>query len=427
MSPEQALGQDLDHRTDLFSLGAVFYEMAAGMRPFQAGTTAAILDAILHQKPVPPTQLNSDLPEELERIIAKALEKDLEVRYQTALDLRVDLKRLQREVDSRRGSGAVGVKTSRTADASPLPVNRRKPLALVGGLFACLAAVVFAVWLWRSFRKLDESPMRAVPLTTYPGHERSPTFSPDGNQVAFSWNGERLDNFDIYVKLIGAGRPLRLTTDQAEDSGPAWSPDGRWIAFLRDLGEGRAAVLLVPPIGGPERKLAEVYKPWFSFGFPLTWSPKGDSLVVVDRESDSEPYGLFVLSTESGEKRRLTAPPALTRGDGGPAFSPDGRTIAFVRTVGFGLADLYLLPVGEGLRALGEPKRLTSGRRQVNNPAWAPEGREVIYSVGFLGFGLFDISNLWRVAATGTGQPQPLTVGENGFGLCISRQSHRLV
>ncbi|MGH9429900.1 MAG: hypothetical protein ACRD2L_26750, partial [Terriglobia bacterium] len=271
--------------------------------------------------------------------------------------------------------------------------------------------------------------MTAVPLTTYPGHERSPSFSPDGNQVAFSWNGERQDNFDIYVKLIGADRPLRLTTHAAEDSGPAWSPDGRWIAFLRNLGEGKAAVMLVPPIGGSERTLAEVYEPRYEFGSPLAWSPGGDLLVVADRTSSSEPYGLFVLSVEAAEKHRLTSPPSSTRGDFGPAFSPEGRAIAFSRTKGFGSADLYFLPVGEGLRAVGEPTKLASGRPPVtqNNPAWTPDGREIIFSDGFPSFWLGNPGTLWRIAATGFGEPQRLAVGENAFGLCISRQGHRLV
>src|SRR5262249_30729776 len=140
-----------------------------------------------------------------------------------------------------------------------IPHQARRRVWL-GGLITLLLAVPLAVWLVRSTHKPAlENPMVAVPLTSYPGEERPPTFSPDGNQVTFSWNGEKQDNFDIYVKLIsGSGRPLRLTTSPAEDFDPAWSPDGRWIAFLRKLSERRAAIVLVPPIGGSERKLAEV-------------------------------------------------------------------------------------------------------------------------------------------------------------------------
>ena len=268
-----------------------------------------------------------------------------------------------------------------------------------------------------------------MPLTTYPGHERSPTFSPDGNQVAFSWNGEGQKNFDIYVKLIGAGPPLRLTTHPAEDSGPTWSPDGRWIAFLRDLGGGRAAVLQVPPIGGPESKLGEVYKPsWFGFGSLLTWSPEGDSLVLVDKESDSEPYGLFALSVESREKRRLTSPPALARGDSNPAFSPDGRTITFARMADFGSNELYLLGVDKSLAGVGKPRKLSLGQQQVSNPqspVWEPEGRDIIFSD--FGFGaILGLGHLFRVSAAGSGEPQQLIVGENASGICISSKRHRL-
>jgi Tol biopolymer transport system component len=150
-------------------------------------------------------------------------------------------------------------------------------------------------------------------------------------------------------------------------------------------------------------------------------------LVVVDRDSDSEPCALFALSVESGEKRRLTSPPLLNTGDGGPRFSPDGRMIAFVRAVDYGLADLYLLSVREGLRTVGEPKRLTSGRWLVFNPAWAPEGRDIIFSTIVSGWAGEGLGNLWRVAANGPVEPRRLAVGENGASLSISQQRRRLV
>ena len=107
---------------------------------------------------------------------------------------------------------------------------------MVGALAALLGV---SVWFYRSTTKVPEASLVAVPLTSYPGEERQPSFSPDGNQVAFSWNGEKQDNFDIYVMPISSGNPVRLTTDPAQDTSPAWSPDGRTIAFLRRLGECR--------------------------------------------------------------------------------------------------------------------------------------------------------------------------------------------
>jgi Tol biopolymer transport system component/predicted Ser/Thr protein kinase len=414
MSPEQAAGKPVDARSDIFSFGSVLYEMVTGQRAFQGDSTMSIVSAVLREEPKPAGEVVSGIPPQLESILQRCLRKDPERRFQHMDDVKVFLEEV----------------LEKAASEKPQEVNEaaaRKPRqrVLMGGLLACLAALFLAVWLWHTLRPSDLPPMTTVPLTTYPGHERSPSFSPDGNQVAFSWNGEKQDNFDIYVKLIGAEDPLRLTHDAAEDSSPAWSPDGRWIAFLRDLGEGRASILLIPPVGGPEKRVHELYKPWMGWGFPLTWSPEGDSLVIVDRESDSKFYGLFVLSLESGEKCRLTSPPVSIRGDFSPAFSPDGRDIAFVRAVDWESVDLYLLPVDKGLRPMGEPERLTIGQPRISNHAWVKDGREIIFSD--FAVGTFDLGHLWRVAATGSGKPQRLVVGENGFGLSMSQQRHRLV
>ena len=120
--------------------------------------------------------------------------------------------------------------------------------------------------------------------------------------MAFSWNGEKQDNFDIYVKLIGPGTQLQLTTAPEADTCPAWSPDGRSIAFIREGPGGKASVYLVSPLGPPERKVAEISQTGMHW-LRLVWTPDGKSLIVTDRNSDSEPSGLFWLSVESGEKQ----------------------------------------------------------------------------------------------------------------------------
>ena len=137
------------------------------------------------------------------------------------------------------------------------------------------------------------------------------------------------DNYDIYEKLIDSEPSRRLTSDPADDISPTWSPDGRSIVFLRSLSTGKAAVMLISALGGPERQLAEVAYPSlfspsndFVSGSAPAWSPDGKWLVLSDKNSPEEPMGLFLLSIETGVKRRLTSPPAKSFGDTDPAFSP---------------------------------------------------------------------------------------------------------
>jgi Tol biopolymer transport system component len=186
--------------------------------------------------------------------------------------------------------------------------------------------------------------MIAVPLTTYPGNETLPSFSPDGNYVAFVWNGERQDNDDIYVKSIGPGTPIRITTNPAKDYDPAWSPDGSWIAFVRTLPDAKAGFLVIPALGGAERKLAETSsESWYpSHSSPhLAWSADSKWLIIANKPSLLEPCALFCLSVNTGEMRPLTHPSAAN--DSGIALSPDGGTLAFVREIAPNASDIYLL------------------------------------------------------------------------------------
>src|SRR5204863_9518917 len=133
---------------------------------------------------------------------------------------------------------------------------RRRTLALGSALVIFAMAVALGIWFGRSRARVSEAPLTAIALTSYPGHQSEPAFSPDGKQVAFCWDGEKQDNVDIYIQFIGAGQALRLTKHPAKDCGPAWSPDGRSIAFHRELAGGRNALLLISALGGPERQIA---------------------------------------------------------------------------------------------------------------------------------------------------------------------------
>ena len=205
----------------------------------------------------------------------------------------------------------------------------------------------------------------------------------------------------------------------------AWSPDVRQISFLRwESNSGKAAVVLIPAIGGPEREVAEIGPfPGGSFLPPHyhAWLPDGDGLVVTDRSSSEEPFALFLLSTETGKKRRLTSPPAELGGDSGPAFSPDGCTLAFVRSAGFAVADVYLLTLSEDLTPQEDPRRLTFENGPISHPVWTPDGRGIVF-----GGGVND-SGLWRVSLSGSGRPERLAAaGPASSAPTISQQGNRL-
>jgi Tol biopolymer transport system component len=270
---------------------------------------------------------------------------------------------------------------------------------------------------------MPEAALTAVPLTTYFEGQLYPTFSPDGSQVAFSWNGEKEDNFDIYVKLIGSEPPLRLTTNPADEDSPAWSPDGRWIAFCRDLPGGRYAVVLTSPIPGPERILTESYRSKNDVEGPfLAWSPDSHWLVLAGSDEPGEAMALFLFSVETGEKSRLTSPPGGSWGDSCPAFSPDGRTLAFFRWAAYFNSDLFLLELSPDFRPIAEPKRLTFGSWRAASPAWTADGSSLIFSARSGAE-----CSLWRVNVVGASKPQRLaTMGGYLVYPAISRRGSRL-
>jgi len=184
------------------------------------------------------------------------------------------------------------------------------------------------------------------PLTAYPGSQYQPSFSPDGNHFAFAWNGGAEDHTSIYVQAIGSAEPKRLTTHVSPDFSPAWSPDGKVIAFLRRLAHQQIELLLIPSLGGVERKLADVKEQHYMDAPGLSWSPDSKWLAFADGAADG--YGIFLLDPETGERRRLTTASG-PRSDLDPAFSPDGRQVAFRRRAeSVALRDLHTSPNGRG-------------------------------------------------------------------------------
>lgn len=468
MSPEQARGLSVDARTDIFSLGVMLYEIVAGRPPFEGATTSDMIALILNKEPPPLARFTREVPAELERIITKALAKDREERYQTIKDMLIDLRRLRQEqefevklarsIDPEASAETISGKSGRqvaaevsqgialhsqshaesTRDAFPvrttsgaerfpshLKPHRRNVLLIATLLTVVIAGMSYGVYrfIGRQKSQPPSLPSKIFPFSSLPGRESDPAFSSDGNQVAFVWDGPKGDNFDIYIKLIDTGSPLRLTNNSAIDSSPAWSPDGRYIAFIRST-QGASAFYLVPALGGAERRLADAFPNRYGAsanrygleGRSLSWSADGKTLAVVDKLSADEPFSVFLISVETGERRKLTTPPANYLGDRAVTFSPDGQTLGFSRADNLLGDDIYLVNI-----AGGEPRRLTSDNLGMRGLAWTSDGQEIVFSSSR--GGAYD---LWKVAAAG-GQPERLTPnGENAYYPTISRQGNRL-
>jgi Tol biopolymer transport system component len=279
------------------------------------------------------------------------------------------------------------------------------------------------------FRNIPRSPAfySSVPLTSYVGSEICPSFAPDGERVAFAWNGEKQDNFDIYVKQIGEGTLLRLTSDPRPDLSPAWSPDGRTIAFLRLNSDEKGEILLMPSVAaGPARSLAAVTAPLTLYPQSkfIAWSPDSKWLVVSDAPSYGGVMSLFLLSVETGEKRRITLPPN-EYDDVDPSFSPDMRHLTFARYTGGGGAssDLYILNLSPDLQPKGPPERLTFYNRHLASPVWASDGRSILFTRTELAGN----HGIWRINLSSRKiEPLPLSA-DSSSALDLSRRGRRLV
>jgi Tol biopolymer transport system component/DNA-binding winged helix-turn-helix (wHTH) protein len=295
-----------------------------------------------------------------------------------------------------------------------LPDSRWRWAVLV---LAILAAAAISFAFLRDRNPVIATSPKAIPLTSFPGRQNEVAFSRDGNQIAFTWEAAQGGSSHIYVKVIGSEAMLQLTHDAGSDSRPAWSPDGRNISFLRSTPQGRAWYL-TSVLGGPERKLADVF-PYFDLGSGNSayFSPDGKSLAIVDKASPAEPSSIFLLSMDDSTRRQITFPPASATGDYYPAFSPDGKRLAFARAVSFSATDLYVLDL-----ANGAPKRLTFDGLTIDGLAWTADSWEIIFSSRRGG----SFNSLWKIGTRG-GTPERVSAfGEDIISPAISRDGSRL-
>jgi len=415
LSPEQILGEPSEPRSDLFSLGVVAYELATGVRPFEGPTDGAIFEAILHRTPPAPAVVRPGIGTGLSALIMRAIEKDPELRFPNAGDLRSACRSVNRSYIAK------GLDTE-LAPAAPAVARRTRIIKPAIG-FAFILLLAICIWLFlflrrQNQRKAAAGPAQVTVLTALPGYQIHPSLSPDGRRLAFVWNGHG-NNYDIYVKAVDSeDAPRRLTSDEAQDLSPAWSPDGRQIAFLR-ITPASKQILLIPAAGGPERLIGEIKPvsvPWK--GEPSTmralpgpaWSPEGQTLAVSDRCDSSGVSDCIYLLSLDGKRRRVTSGAII--GDYNPVFSPDGRQIAFLRTTGdVGTADIFTQSINEG-----SAHRLTSDNKIPITLAWS--GNHRIYFISNRTGPLL----AWNVP-DGGGEPQ-LVGGLTGAAIFLTAAAH---
>ncbi|MBX7174189.1 MAG: DPP IV N-terminal domain-containing protein [Pyrinomonadaceae bacterium] len=275
-----------------------------------------------------------------------------------------------------------------------LPGKSKPSLFWLALVFGVLAISIFGFWLFQ--RKISPQPIvltSVVPFSGLAGRENMPAFSPDGKSIAFVWDGDG-NNHDIYIKLVGAGEPLRLTNDPANDLFPAFSPDGKSIAFVRSS-PSKSEVYLIPALGGAERKICSLESIWSGISF----SPDGKTLAVIDADTTNKQWGIFWVNLENGNKKRLTSPPEFVS-DINPHFSPDGKQIAFLRVFNQ-IYEVFTVPVGGG-----EPKQITNDKTAVSGLTWDEKGNNIIFASRRNGIQ----SNLWKVSADG-GEPEMIVTG----------------
>ncbi|HTB11541.1 MAG TPA: protein kinase [Bryobacteraceae bacterium] len=419
MSPEQAEAKPLDARSDIFSFGVMLYEMATGQRPFQGQSQTAVLAAILREEPKAVGVLRVDLPGDLTRLITRCLRKDPARRFQHMDDLKVALEELKEESDS----GKLSASVAGTNIAAAKPSGKKR--IWIAAAATLLIGTAIAGWrLNRGALSATDAPPTPIPLTSYRGTESNASFSPDGNQVAFSWDGEKENVFDVYVKLIGPGGPLRLTNGPENSVDPKWSPSGSAIAFVRRSSEEKFSVIVVPALGGPERKIGSYASRNAGGALPLSticWTADSKALIVSASPAPGQPNQLVLVSLETGETRALTHPPPQIEGDTRPAISPDGRALVFVRTNG-SFYDLWRQALGDGFQPQGEPKQVPLGELGAGSMAWMPDSRELLFSTAAAN------ASIYRMPASGAAPPQLVPgIGAGAAFPAVSLQGHRLV
>jgi serine/threonine protein kinase/Tol biopolymer transport system component len=443
MSPEQARGEELDARTDLFSFGAVLYEMATGHPAFDGSTTAVVFHQILAEAPKPPLQLNPSLPLKLEEIIIKALEKDRDLRYHSAGDLRADLKRLKRDTDSGRvGAGSPrrlpaqsqidtpGVSEGPTSAAigHPQGVPLRRWAPLVGAVLALIAAGLAAAWFLAHRSPQPPPELKQTRLTFNSSEDpvESGVISPDGTYLAYS------DSAGIHLKLLSSGEQRLIPRPAAVPAGAewwvqSWFPDGAHLLANASVPGGRESVWMASVLGESARELREGAVGW-------EVSPDGTHIAFSPEAGPSgEHHEIWVIGSQGENAQKVLA---LGEGEwfGSVHWSKDGQRLAFIRQ----RHSYHGLEEGVSIETCdlrGTNRTVTVSESDsdatLTDFEWLPD-RPIVYARGESGD--WSTSNLWQISVdphtgTATGTPRRITQWAGSFlsNLCAMSDGKRLV
>ena len=362
MSPEQAQGEPVDARSDIFSFGAVLYEMVTGKRAFHGDTRASVMASILKDEPKPARALVDSLPRELERIILRCLRKDLDRRSQSMAEIKLALEELKEESESGELQVASRAAAPRSVRGYMVPA------------IAAVALVLAGIWGFSRVRREPAPPRyRLRQMTRDEGVNTFPALSPDGRLLAYSSDRGGGNNLDVWVQQVAGGDAIRLTRHPADDVRPRFSPDGSQIVFERH-GDG---IYLIPSLGGAERLLVKG-------GSMPAWSPDGKFIAYYTGHQGSRAgFGLFVVPSTAGAPRRVTTELATYCC---PVWSPDGKSLLVVGAatgIGWDAADWFIVPA-EGGKAVKIAVQRTLPRAGFSDftapAAWLGDGNLLIFS-----------------------------------------------
>jgi eukaryotic-like serine/threonine-protein kinase len=389
MSPEQARGEDLDVRTDIFSFGAVLYETFTGKMAFPGKTSAIVFRAILDENPVSISRLNPILPPKLDEIVSKALEKDRDLRYQSAADLRTDLKRMKRETDSSH-SRAV----SRDTPPGPTPsvgpiadqrssgaiilneVLRHKAMFTLILLGFALLIVALGTYLFRLTGQRGEWNLQAMKISrvTQSGNAVNVAISPDGHYVVYALReGEKQS---LNVRQVATGSDVQIQApNEVIFYGLTFSPDANYIDFVRSEKNNPFNTFLyrIPVLGGTAHLVMQR-----GMDFPISYSPDGGQIAFSRVNEERQ---VDVLIANADKERILATRPYHDGFAWGTAWSPDGKTVAF--TTGETRNGLRSVLWAAAVRD-GSLREIYSSTGTIGRPRWLPDGSGVLASIASL-------------------------------------------